>query len=77
MTDRITRAARAEARRAGEAYRAHLRICLSCNRQSKGIPENEAVRCDTGWRLTEHLALMQRQADIMQAEDDWIQEKLF
>jgi hypothetical protein len=77
MADRITRAARAEARRAEEALRAHMHICLSCNRQHKGIPENEAVRCDTGWRLTEHLGLMQRQADIIQAEDDWIQEKLF
>jgi hypothetical protein len=78
MADRITRAARAERRRAEEALRSHLHICLSCNRQSKGIPENEAVRCDTGWQLTRHLDLMTRQEGLLTGPDsEWIQEGLF
>lgn len=77
VADRVARAASAERRRAEQALKAHMAICLSCNRQSKGIPENQAVQCDTGWRLQEHLALMQRQVEVLQEDDGWVQDQLW
>lgn len=77
MSDRIARAARAERIRAEEALAAHMRICLSCNRQAKGIAE-EVISCDVGGQLVRHVSLMLKQERLLGDDDgDWIQEKLF
>lgn len=73
--DRITRAARSERIRAEEALAGHMTICLSCNRQARGIAE-DIVRCDIGRQLTRHVSLMRKQEKLLD-DDDWVQDTLF
>lgn len=76
MSDRIARAARTERVHAEEALASHMHICLSCNRQAKGIAE-DVIRCDIGSQLTRHVSLMRRQEKLLGDDGDWVQDTLF
>jgi len=72
----IRRAARTDHKHAIDAYKSHLRLCLTCNREARGDP---VPRCEHGIELTAHLERTARQLALIDDDLDsaWVQSSMF